>query len=160
MNPVNRMFKYDKIAEIEEHYNAKYIIDACVKNINGYWVDFPAAIFHTEKAHPQGSNYMAMYWSENDGWMLADGFNAIQGVFHGFVFDDGELIHSRYRHDYFKHRDTMVDGGREYFKSSLCPEGARSIQFKIVDGIIIEHTKEDQLIDEYDRIAAITKKKI
>jgi hypothetical protein len=139
------MFEDDKIAGIEQHYNAAYVIDACLKSTNGFWVDFPAAIFYTEKAHPEGSNYFAYYWSENDGWMITNGFNAVQGVFNGFVFEDGELVHSRYRHDYFEHRGAMVDGGRDYVRSSACPEGAKAIRFQVVNGEI------KQVIDfEYD----------
>lgn len=139
MKPVNRMLTDEHIKIIEEKYKAKYLIDSCLKNIGGSWVNFPAAIFYTEVAHPQGSNYMALYHSDiHNGWMVTDGFNAVQGEFGGFLFDDGELVHSRYRHDYFVHRDAMVDGGREYFKSSGRVEGAKRIQFKIDKGQIVE----------------------
>ena len=158
MKPVNRMFKNDEnIAGIEEHYNAKYVIDTCLKTVTGEWANFPAAIFYTEKAHPQGSNYMAMYLSENDGWMVTNGFNAVQEVFHGILFEDGELVHSRFRHDYIVHREAMVDGGRDYYRINKSPKGSRHINFKIVDGMIVEYTKEDELIEEYDRMATAIK---
>ena len=139
MKPVNKIFSDENIAKIEEKYNAKYVIDSCLKNIGGSWVNSPAAIFYTEEAHPQGSNYMALYWSEiSDGWMIADGQSAVQGELGGFLFEDGELVHSRYRHDFFVHRGAMVDGGREYFRSSARVEGAKRIQFKIENGQIVE----------------------
>jgi hypothetical protein len=158
MNPVNRMFKDETIIGIEKHYNATYVVDACLKNINGAWVNFPAAIFHTETAHPQGSNYMAMYWSENDGWMVTNGFEAVQGVFHGIVFDDGELVHSRFRHDYFVHREAMADGARDYHRTNTCPQGSRHIKFKVDGAKLVEYTMEDELIDEYDRMAAMPRR--
>ena len=142
MKPVNRTFSEEQIKIIEEKYNAKYVIDSCLKNIGGSWVNFPAAIFYTEIAHPHGSNYMAMYHSDiHDGLMVADGKSALVGKFGGFLFDDGELVHSRYRHDYFVHRDAIVDGGRDYFRSGGLVEGARRIYFKIEKDQIIEVTQ-------------------
>jgi hypothetical protein len=139
MKPVNKFFSDEHIAKIEEKYNAKYVIDACLQNKNGSWINFPAAIFYTEEAHPQGSNYMAFYWSEiHDGWMITDGQSAVKEPFGGFLFEDGELVHSRFRHDCFVHRDAMVDGGRDYFKSSANVEGARRINFKIEKDQIVE----------------------
>ena len=138
MKPVNRTFSDNHIVKIEEKYNAKYVIDSCLFMSNESWMDSPAAIFYTEEPHPQGSNYFALYWSTiHDGWMITDGIKAVQGEFNGFLFEDGELVHSRYRHDYFEHREAMVDGGRDYFRSYQCPKGARPIKFKVVGSNLV-----------------------
>lgn len=159
MTPVNRIFGSDATESIEKTYNAKYVIDACLKAADGSWINSPAAIFHTEVAHPAGSNYMALYWSEiHNGWMITDGIGAVEGVFNGVLFDDGELVHSRFRHDYFVHREAMADGARDYYKTSGCPEGSRHIKFKVDGPNLVEYTMEDQLIEEYDRMAAMMKK--
>ena len=131
MRPVNRMLLDVSIEDIENKYNARYVIDACLKNIDGQWMEFPVAIFYTEKAHPQGSNYFAIYW-HSANLMISNGFSAVQGEFNGILFEDDELIHSCYRHDYFEYRDAVVDGGRDYFRTSRCPKGARPIKFKVV----------------------------
>lgn len=142
MKPVNRMFHDDSIAEIEKKYNAQYVFDSCLKTVDGDWANYPSAIFYTEKAHPEGSNYFALYKSITGDWMITNGLNAVQGEFLGFLFEDGDLVHSRYRHDYFIHRNVMVDGGRDYFKSSsLDVDGAKRIYFKIEKDQIVEVTK-------------------
>jgi len=134
MKPVNRMFGDLQILTLEEQYKAKYVIDTCLRTIDGAWANFPAAIFYTEKAHPQGSNYFAIYKGSSGDWMISNGYEAVQGVFHGILFEDGELVHSSYRHDYFVHREAMADGARDYFRSNTCPEGAKQIKFEVVNG--------------------------
>ena len=134
MKPVNRMLPDVLIKDIELKYNAKYVIDSCLKSDSGNWLNFPAAFFYTEEKHPRGSNYFAMY--SLGGWMITDGIRVSEGVFHGILFEDGELVHSRYRHDWFEHRKAMVDGGRNYFRTSTCPEGAKQVKFHIVNGEI------------------------
>lgn len=132
MRPVNRMLPDNLIKEVEKKYNAKYVIDSCLKFDNDVWANFPAVIFYTEEAHPEGSNYFALYKNGLGEVMITNGFDAVQGEFHGILFEDGELIHSRYRHDYFEHRCSMVDGGRDYFRCSPNPEGSRPVKFKVV----------------------------
>ena len=109
--------KPDGIAKVENMYNAKYVFESCLKTKDGGWCNMPVAIFYTEKAHPQGSNYFGLYHTDTGEFMITDGitatepFNALQ------VGDD--VIYSRYRHDYRTLGEGMVDGGRDYFKRSL-----------------------------------------
>ena len=134
MKPVNKMFEDKTIALICQKYNAKYVIDTCLRTMDGAWANFPAAIFYAKEAHPQGSNYFAIYKGSSGDWLITNGYDAVQGVFHGILFEDGELVHSRYRHDYFVHREAMADGARDYFRSNTCPEGAKQIRFEVVNG--------------------------
>ena len=143
MKPVNKMFSDKSINVICQKYDATYIIDSCIRSGES-WRNFPAAFFYTKEPHPQGSNYFAIYKFEMEadyedpeptfnGFMITNGICITEGVFNGFLFEDGELVHSRFRHDYFVHREAMVDGGRDYFRCGERPEGAKSILFK-VDG--------------------------
>jgi len=129
MKPVNRGLPDIVIREIEKKYKAKYIMDSCLKTDSGQWANFPAAFFYTEEKHPQGSNYFAFY--SMGGTFITDGFRISEGEFDGLLFEDGELMHSRYRHDYFEYRCSMVDGGRDYFRTSTCPEGAKQVKFRV-----------------------------
>lgn len=148
MKPVNKMFSDKSIEVICQKYNATYIIDSCLR-LGESWKNFPAAFFYTKEPHPDGSNYFAIYRFEMEadyedpepkfnGFMIANGICITEGELNGFVFGDGELVHSRYRHDYFVHRKAMVDGGRDYFKRSANPEEAREVRFKIVGPDIVE----------------------
>lgn len=139
MIPVNRMLSLESIAAAEKKYNARYVFDTCLKYTKSEgWVNQPAAIFYTELAHPRGSNYFGLYWDFGEGLYIADAFSSIQGQFRGYLFEDGSLVHSRYRHDYFTYRNVMVDGGRDYFRASPCPPGARPVTFSVVDGRLVE----------------------
>ena len=131
MRPVNRMLPDVTIEDIEKKYKAKYIMDSCLMTDSGQWLNFPAAFFYTEEKHPEGSNYFAFYKLDGSTY-ITNGIRITEGEFNGFLFEDGELVHSRYRHDYFVHREAMVDGGRDYFRCGERPDGAKSILFKVV----------------------------
>ena len=131
MRPVNRMLPDDLISDIEKKYKAKYIMDSCLKSESGNWLNFPAAFFYTEEKHPEGSNYFALYKLDGSTY-ITNGIRITEGEFNGFLFEDGELVHSRYRHDWFEHRGAMVDGGRDYFRCGERPDEAKSILFKVV----------------------------
>ena len=142
MNPVNRMLSAENIADLEERYNAKYLFDTCLKCLDGSWANYPGAVFYTEEAHPEGSNYFALYWDNmGESLYITDAFSSIQGEFLGFLFEDGELLHSRFRHDYMTYREAMVDGGRDYFRASECPPEARPVTFSVLDGRLVEASK-------------------
>lgn len=107
--------KPDGIAKVENMYNAKYVFESCLKTVSGDWCNFPAAIFYTETAHPEGSNYFGLYRSPlNNQLMIADGISATE-PFNAIQIGD-DIIYSRYRHDYREYNDAIVDGGRDYFK--------------------------------------------
>jgi hypothetical protein len=124
---------------IEKKYNGKYVIDSCLRGMYNTWANFPAMIFYSEIPHPQGSNYFALYKSFNEiseetNWMITDGASGVEGEFYGFLFPDGELLHSRYRHDYCRHGGIAIDGGRDYVHVIGDDESARGVKFKIVNG--------------------------
>lgn len=136
MKILNKMFGDSQIAIIEEKYNAKYVIDSCLADKNGGWCNFPCAIFYTEVAHPEGSNYFALYQNGDGQWRIANGISAVQGTLYGLLVKEG-LLNSRYRHDYVTMYDCMVDGGRDYFKYSPSEE-SKDFRFYIVEGKIRE----------------------
>jgi hypothetical protein len=121
--------KNDSIEIIEKKYDAKYVLESCIKNINGSWCNFPAAIFYTQESHPDGSNYFAMYiHPERGGLMITNGISATEPVYAGLKVGDN-IIYSRYRHDFRSEGDAFVDGGREYFRFSGPQEDI--VRFKI-----------------------------
>jgi hypothetical protein len=106
----------DGISKIEEKYNAKYVLEACIKDANGQWANMPCAIFYSEVAHPQGSNYFALYYSaRHNTYMITNGLSAVDGVEFNGIESEGEVVYSRYRHDFRKHKNgAFIDGGRDY----------------------------------------------
>ena len=106
------MFLSETIKKMEEHYNAKYVFTSCIKGKYG-WIDSPAAIFYTEVAHPEGSNYFGLLWKGNN-LVICNGVTATE-PFQGIKVGE-EIIFSRYGHDYYEHNGMFVDGGRDYMR--------------------------------------------
>ena len=113
--------KPEMIEVFEREYNAKYILETDLRGkdqFSGvmYWANRPAAIFYTEKAHPRGSNYFALYF-DGDTLMITDGLPSIKDVVFKGIEAEDEVVYSRYRHDYRAGKNgAFVDGGRDYFR--------------------------------------------
>lgn len=123
----------ENIKNIEKHYKATYVLETCAKDRSGGWANFPAAIFYTETAHPEGSNYFALYIDDTNQFMIANGLSAVEGVVFKGLEVEGTVTYSRYRHDY---RDAgngaFVDGGRDYLRYG----GDQFDDYNIVDFIV------------------------
>lgn len=138
------VFTNDQISKIEDHYNAKYIFDSCIKTKSG-WANFPAAIFYTDVPHPEGSNYFAMYRAMDNSLRITDGISAVAEPFTGIEADNGDIIYSTYRHDFRFSPDgsVSVDGGRDYLKWSGDVSKPRIRTLKVSkDTIILENDNE------------------
>lgn len=120
---VTSIFTPKEIESITLKYSgASYIGDFCLKHANGDWANFPAAVFYQPKPEkPEYSNYFALYFTIDSQLMITNGKSAVEGTFNGIVADDGEVIFSRWRHDYHSSADesVTVDGGRDYLRYSI-----------------------------------------
>jgi len=129
-----------KMIEVfEKQYNAKYILETDLLGTDQYsgvtfWGNKPAAIFYTEKAHPKGSNYFALYF-RGDSLMITDGLPSIKDVVFQGLEAEGEVVYSRYRHDFREGKNgAYVDGGRDYFKYGGDKfEDYNIVKFKVVE---------------------------
>lgn len=102
------------IDRAEEHYSARYVCETTLKLGEG-WRYEPSLIFYTETPHPQGSNYFALTVRDGEVW-ISDALPSIREGFAGARADSGDVIYSRYRHDFRTSADgsVSIDGGREY----------------------------------------------
>jgi len=108
------VFPKESIEKIEETYRAKYVCDSSLKTKDGGWSYQPAAVFYQPHPPPEMSNYFGMYVYDKDV-MICKADSATE-PFDGIVADNGDVIYSRFRHDYRGSPDNsvFVDGGREY----------------------------------------------
>lgn len=126
------MFSHKAIENIEHKYKARYVCESCLRNTEGSWGNFPAAFFYTEKPHPNGSNWFAMYFNSKNELMITDGV-VITEPFQAILIDD-DVIFSRYRHDYREHRGVFVDGGRDYLRcGGQRLDSAKVVTLKVID---------------------------
>lgn len=109
----------DGIAEIESNYNAKYMGYWCTKNPKNGWNESPVDVFYV--AEPDRSrghtNYFGMFVHDDTSY-ITDASSAFSEPITGILTNDGEVIVSRFRHDYIMKDGYMIDGGRDYLKSS------------------------------------------
>lgn len=113
-------FKPEAISALEKHYNGKYVFESTIKGRDGRWLDQAFAIFYTENAHPEGSNYFAIGWQSYPGeigqsLIITDGISATK-EFSGVLYN-GEVYYSRFGHDFRQCTGNLfVDGGRDYLR--------------------------------------------
>ena len=105
---------------ISKEYGAKYLGYWAIRDRRGNWSEVPVDVFYQpnpdrSKGH---SNYFGMYSAPGIGPMITNAESAFSEPITGVLTDDGEVIVSRYRHDYVTKGDKMVDGGRDYLRRS------------------------------------------
>jgi hypothetical protein len=124
--------KPDGIAKVEQMYNAKYVFESCLKTRFGGWSEFPVAIFYTEQAHPEGSNYFGLFKNSFGQLTITNGISATE-EFNALQIGE-DIIYSRYRHDFSMLKENeeggFIDGGRDYVKYN--PEIGKLIKLKVV----------------------------
>ncbi len=112
-----------QIAIIEEKYGAKYMGYWCTKSVNGdWWNERPVDVFYQPnpdraKGH---TNYFGMFTQDGMVW-ITNAESAFSEPITGVITEDGEVLVSRYRHDYVSKDGYMIDGGRDYLRCSLSP---------------------------------------
>ena len=131
-------FNLEGIVKIEEKYGAKYMGYWCTKHSSGAWNDIPVDVFYqpnpdTSKGH---SHYFGMFRQGDRVW-ITNAESAFSEPMTGVICEDGEVLVSRYRHDYHTKGDRMIDGGRDYVRRSL----HHTATVTVVDGNFI--IKED-----------------
>lgn len=119
------------IETIEQKKNAKYVGDFCIKDRNGNWAEDPVSIFWQETPPVEGySHYFGIFFRDS-AMYITSGQDAADVVMDGVIANDGEILYSRYRHDYRVSKDgsAMIDGGRDYTR---CQIPCRPILLKII----------------------------
>ena len=140
--------EYIRPGVVEEKYKAKYLGEFCLRGSGGF-NNAPMQLYYAEEAHPEGSNYFALYFAFKGDLVITNGISAVNDSegkpikYLGVVNEDKEILYSAFRHDYQTYGDLMCDGGREYLKSSL----HSSVTFVIQgDKIIVQEPNKELTI--------------
>ena len=123
------LFSKENVKKIEDLKNAKYVCDT---EQNGLHI----AIFYGDDPHPDsGSRYFGLYYTgvENQLMITNCAFIEEQNIT-GVVAENGDVIYSRYRHDYRSSPDgsVFVDGGRAYLRTN----SINTVNIAVKEGII------------------------
>ena len=135
-----------KIDVIEAKYNAHFVGQFCLKTTAGYWANSPADVYWQATPPVEGySNYFALI-CQGASVYITSGASAVEAPISA-VESDGEIIYSRYRHDFRTTKDgnAIIDGGRDYTKRA---GAGRDLMLKVVDGYFYELEAAD--MDEFN----------
>ena len=137
-------FNEQQIAKISNLYHAVYMGYWCTKPSSGQWNEQPVDVFYVEqpdrtKGH---TNYFGMYMVDGSPY-ICEASSVFSEPITGVLCEDGEVIVSRYRHDYVTKGKYMIDGGRDYVRS----HGAASYVTVTVHGgefVLTNHTEQNE----------------
>lgn len=127
------LFTKEQVTKIENLKNAKYV---CATEFKG----LPVEVFYGAEAHPiSGSRYFALYYTGIDNnLMITNGAFIEDQKINAVESDDGEIIYSRYRHDFVSSKDgsVSIDGGREYTRYLSDGKAPKTLLLQVKEGIL------------------------
>lgn len=110
----------EQIKAAEDKYGAKYMGYWCTKSPGGYWNGRPVDVFY--QPDPDVSKGHTHYFGlliQGGILYITNAASAFEEPITGIICEDGEVIVSRYRHNCVEKDGRMIDGGRDYVRSSL-----------------------------------------
>lgn len=104
------------VPNVEKHYGCRYVCEWNTISKAGKVNNSPVALFWQEVPHPEGSNWMGVFLNSDSNPYVMDGQSASRLPIRGYVSQEGQVLFSKYRHDFRQSNDgsVTVDGGREY----------------------------------------------
>ncbi len=125
-------FQAEQIRFLSERYQARYLGCWCVKQRDGSWSDVPVDVFYQPKPNLDlgHTNYFGVFLYEQHTMMIAAD-SAFSEPMTGVLLKSGEVLVSRFRHDYQCKQGIGIDGGRDYVKVSM---GATQVDVQVLDG--------------------------
>ena len=123
------------IAKIEEAYGAKYMGHWAIKRQSG-WSDTPVDVFYqpnpdVSKGH---SHYFGMFVDYFGKVMITDAASAFSEPITGLLTENDEVIVSRYRHHCVVKGSYMIDGGRDYLRTSGNSADGKLVKVTVENG--------------------------
>ena len=123
-------------AKVEEVYTEKDGVEVkyvCTTDLNAS--DVPVDVFYRATPHPQfGNRYFGLYYDHVRDHMMITNADIVESLEFGMIEDQGKYYYSQSHHDYKVVEGKMIDGGRQYIRSS----GGVEV-FKIQDGAFVQY---------------------
>lgn len=141
------------IKKAEELKDAKYIGDFCLRNKSGGWSESPVAVFYQPNPPKNFSKYFGLFLA-GDNLFITNAESAFAEPIQGLVGSNGEVVYSRYRHDFRSLSDGSgaIDGGRDYVKVTGNQKGEFPPQVTLVIKgprlVVVEPGKEESSEDD------------
>ena len=107
-------------AKVEELYSKKDGVDVtyvCTTDLRAS--DVPVDVFYRATPHPEfGNRYFGLYHDNFRGHLMITNADIVEELEFGMIEHDGKYYYSQSHHDYKVVEGKMIDGGRQYIKSS------------------------------------------
>lgn len=140
INHGNVLYPEINVSKVEEKYRAKFICETQIRSKEGGWSDIPVQIYHQPmRTDPSHNEHFAIY-IYGDHLMIADGSSAAEPMDAVRIKSSGEIIYSRFRHDFrgASTANVFVDGGRDYIRIVGDPALYERVRLGIVgDGLVV-----------------------
>jgi hypothetical protein len=123
------LFSIENIEKICKAKDAKYVCDTTLKNGKD------CSIFYAKEPHPESnSRYFGMYYVKNDIY-ICNASDVEDQQITGVIADNGDIIYSRFRHDYRKSDDgsVWIDGGRDYTRCGMYDK-SKFVELRVKNG--------------------------
>jgi len=131
------------IDAVNKKYKSKYVGAFCLRGRDGGWVNHPAYVFwQAEPPQPGYSNYFALVQGLDNRVLITSGESAFSEPIYCIVANDGEVIYSSHRHDFYQSRDgsAFIDGGRDYVRGSQ----VATAEIRVIDGDLYLVQRQEQ----------------
>ena len=124
------------IEEVEKLYTEKDGVEVkyvCTTDLRAS--DVPVDVFYRSTPHPEfGNRYFGLYYDHVRDHMMITNADIVETFEFGMILVDGKYYYSQSHHDYRVVEGKMIDGGRQYIRSS----GGADV-FKIQDGEFVQY---------------------
>lgn len=129
-------FSPEQIQLVEEKYNATYIGPFARAQNNG-WTEIPVDTFYQPNPQPGHKKYFGLFRHHRNGAvMITNQSKAMKHEYSGVRANDGEVLFSRWIHDFRTSQDgsVSVDGGQYYTRILWNGEPPQQVIVRMVDG--------------------------
>jgi hypothetical protein len=128
--PISDILKVEEIYSAKDKTDVRYV---CTTDLRAS--DVPADVFYRDTPHPQfGNQYFGIFHHPITGNVMITDADIVEDFDFGMIKDkDGKYWYSQSHHDCLFIDGKMIDGGRQYIRSS----GGCEV-FKIVSGKFVK----------------------
>ena len=108
------------VEKVTAHYTEKDGVEVkyvCTTDLSAS--DVPVDVYYRSTAHPTfGNHYFGLYYDRVRDHMMITNADVVESLEFGMIEVDGKYYYSQSHHDYKVVGDKMIDGGRQYIRSS------------------------------------------
>jgi len=106
--------KVEKVYSEKDGVEVRYV---CTTDLKAS--DVPVDVFYRATPHPEfGNRYFGIYHDHVRGHTMITNADIVESLEFGMIEVDGKYYYSQSHHDYKEVGDKMIDGGRQYVRSS------------------------------------------